>query len=328
MLRLFIATNPNTQADWEARFLQALSHAQIIANLDELKTLQDQSPDQYLSYYAILWNTTDQVWQWVLQPATQPKAIFLLGAGVDKVLSQIQQQFRGTSQQLPPIVRLENAGMADSMVEYTLYAVLESFRGFRTYKELQNNRQWQALPPPYKEEFPIGVLGLGALGQPVALALAGLGFPVIGWSSTGRTIPGLECVWGLEGLDHILDRSKLIVLLLPLTEETKGLLHAQRLNRLPPGAVIVNLARGALIEEQGLLDHLQKDSQAHCYLDVFTQEPLPIDHPFWNHGQITLTPHISAQTKLEPGVAQIVDKIQRLEQGLEVSGVVDLDRGY
>ena len=328
MLRLFISTNPKTQGLWETRFHQALPHAQIISNLDDLKALQEQALDQPLSYFAILWTTTDQVWEWVLQPLTQPKAIFLLGAGVDKVLSQIQQQFIASNHQLPPIIRIEDGGMADSMVEYTLYAGLESFRGFRRYKEQQSSRHWQALPPPYKEEFPIGVLGLGALGQPVARALVSFGFPVLGWSRSLKNLPGVHCLGGADGLDQILTGCKLLILLLPLTDETRGLFNSDRFNLLQPGVVIVNLARGALIEEQGLLDHLKKDPQAHCYLDVFTQEPLPHDHPFWTHGQITLTPHVSAQTKVEPGVAQIVEKILRLNQGLEVSGVVDLDRGY
>jgi len=328
MFPLFISTHPQTLSFWEATFQQFLPDAEIFTSLEILQDHQKKQSNAHFQYVAILWNTTDQVWDWVLSPETQPKAIFLLGAGVDKVLNQINQRFQISKHHLPPIIRLEDAGMADSMVEYALYAVLESFRGYRVYRKHQINHQWQSLLAPKKEQFPVGVLGLGALGQPVAMALRDLGFPVFGWSRNPHTLPGVECEWGEAGLNQVLTKSKLIILLLPLTNQTLGLLNSDKLKLLQPGTVLVNLARGALIDEQALLNHLEKDPLAHCYLDVFTQEPLPEDHPFWSHEQVTLTPHVAAQTKVEPGVEQIVEKLVRLEQGLTVSGVVDVERGY
>jgi glyoxylate/hydroxypyruvate reductase A len=132
----------------------------------------------------------------------------------------------------------------------------------------------------------------------------------------------------MPDLDTFLSATRLLVCLLPLTRETEGLLDRARLSRLPRGADLVNVARGALVVDADLLDLLDAGHLASATLDVFRDEPLPREHRFWHHPRVVLTPHVSAVTLVEESVQQITGKIRRLEAGLPISGVVDRVRGY
>ncbi|TVQ36504.1 MAG: glyoxylate/hydroxypyruvate reductase A [Spirochaetaceae bacterium] len=268
--------------------------------------------------YALVWQPPAGLFGG--QPAL--KAVFSLGAGVDSLL---------TSDELPeavPVVRVEDSGMASQMAEYALYAVLDAFREFRCYARQQRSHQWSARPPRERADFAVGVLGLGVLGSYTAQAIGALGFPVYGWSRTPRRVTGVTCLHGSSGLAEVLASARVLVVLLPLTVQTRGLLDARRLARLPHGAVLVNLARGALVAEADLLRALNEGRLAHAFLDVFSTEPLPPGHPFWDHPGITVTPHVAAQTTVAPAARQIAEKIAKLERGEPVTGVVDRRRGY
>jgi glyoxylate/hydroxypyruvate reductase A len=172
------------------------------------------------------------------------------------------------------------------------------------------------------------VLGLGKLGVPVLRALRQLGFPVRGWSRTAKDLPGVECFAGMEALDAFLAGTQVLVSLLPLTPATNNLLDRARLSRLPQGAYLINVARGAQVAEPDLLALIRAGHIAGATLDVFRNEPLPAPHPFWSEPRITITPHISALTLREEAVRQIVDKMMLLERGESIPDVVDLKRGY
>jgi glyoxylate/hydroxypyruvate reductase A len=268
--------------------------------------------------YAVLWSPPPEL----LGQLASVKAIFLMGAGVEAVL-----KFRDALPDVP-VIRLGDAGMAAQMVEYVAYAVLRYFRRFDEYEEQARLGVWNPLAVRSKADFTVGVLGLGKLGVPVVQALRQLGFPVRGWSRSPKEIPGVDCFAGMDALDEFLGATQVLVCMLPLTPETNNLLDRARLSKLPAGAYLVNVARGAQVAEPDLMALIRSGHIAGATLDVFRNEPLPAPHPFWDEPRITITPHISALTVREEAVRQIAGKIALLEQGEHVADVVDLDRGY
>jgi glyoxylate/hydroxypyruvate reductase A len=268
--------------------------------------------------YALVWKPPPEL----LAELRRVKAVFNLGAGVDAVIG---------APTLPPdvcLVRLEDAGMAEQMSEYVCHAVLRRYREFDAYAEQQRMGVWQPLRRASKGAFGVGILGLGVLGTAVATALAPFGFPLRGWSRTRKRIAGVATFSGASELDAFLSGACVLVCLLPLTRETQGLLDYATLSRLPRGAYVVNVSRGALIVDDDLLSLLDSGLLGGAMVDVFRDEPLPPEHRFWHHPRVALTPHISAVTLAEESVAQIADKIRRLEAGLPITGIVARDQGY
>jgi len=255
------------------------------------------------------------------------RAIFNLGAGVDALLA-LERAHPGTLPRHVPLVRLEDSGMAQQMIEYVTHAVLRYLRRFDEYDALQRERRWQVLDAHPRASFVVAVLGLGVLGTQVARALAALGLPVRGYSRSPKRIDGIETFAGDEALDACLDGAKVLVNLLPSTPATDGLLCARTFARLAPGAYLINVARGAHLVEADLLDALASGRIAAATLDVFQHEPLPADHPFWQTPRITITPHSSAETLRDEAVEQIAAKIRAFERGEPVGGIVDYARGY
>ena len=250
------------------------------------------------------------------------KTLFNLGAGVDALLALPT---------LPPeltLVRLEDAGMSVQMAEYVVHALARVMRNFDGYAQDQASRTWGERPELARRHWPVGVLGLGVVGQRVASALASLDFPVAAWSRTARDIDGLRTFAGVEGLDAFLRQTRVLVNVLPLTPETHNLIDRDLMSKLLPEAMVINVGRGKSLVEEDLLAMLDSGHVRAAALDVFQTEPLPADHPFWRHPQVVVTPHIAARTLLEETVEQIVGKLRRLAEGKEVTGVVSRDRGY
>jgi glyoxylate/hydroxypyruvate reductase len=172
------------------------------------------------------------------------------------------------------------------------------------------------------------VLGLGALGQACAVALQGIGFKVRGWSRTAKAVAGLETFHGNQGLQSALTEAEIVVLLLPKTSETENILNAESLAWPARGAAILNPGRGHLIEDAALLAALDTGAIGHATLDVFRQEPLPADHPFWAHPRVTVTPHVAAETRPNSASRVVVENIRRGESGLPFVHLVDRSLGY
>lgn len=250
------------------------------------------------------------------------KAVFVLGAGVDALLA------------LPtlapdlPVLRLEDAGMAGPMADYVLGAVLHVHLRFDTYAAHRRAHRWREETTLPKERYQVGVLGIGAIGGEVARVLAAHGFAVRGYSRSRRAIPGVRCHAGPAEFDVFLAGLDVLVSVLPLTAENAGILNHATLSKLAHGAHLVNVGRGAHLVEADLLTLLDAGKLSGATLDVFATEPLPAEHPFWSRPEIVLTPHASAVTEIEPGIAQIARKIEALERGEAVSGLVDRARGY
>ena len=274
-------------------------------------------PGAPVADYAVVWAPPQQF----LDEQQGIQALFNIGAGVDALLQR----------RLPPgarVVRLDDAGMAVQMAEYVCHAVIRHFREFDQYEASMRAGQWAYRKPRLRQDLPVGVMGLGVLGERVAKALAQFEFPVNGWSRSPKAIDGTRAFSGQDGFNDFLAASRVLVNLLPLTPETQDILNRDTLARLQPGGYLINVARGAHLVEDDLLALLDSGHLAGATLDVFRTEPLPVGHPFWNHPRITLTPHTSARTLRDESIAQIAGKIAALERGEAIAGVVDPVRGY
>ncbi len=252
----------------------------------------------------------------------QLKAIFNLGAGVDLLTShpEIPDEV--------PVIRLDDAGMAEQLEEYVAWCALNFLRGFDSYRRSQTHGRWERLAVRARTEFPIGVMGLGALGKPVAIYLRRLGFPVLGWSRTAKAIDGVACFAGERDLPAFLGNAAMLVCLLPLTAATRGILNRATLSRMPRGAYLVNVARGDHLVEDDCLALLDEGHLAGAALDVFAAEPLPPASPLWRHPRVIVTPHVAATHRIDAAMSQIADKIHALERGEPVTGIVDRRVGY
>jgi glyoxylate/hydroxypyruvate reductase A len=293
-----------------------------------LKDLQTELPDASVRVwqegdheaadYAVVWTPPLQVLQ---LPGL--RAAFNLGAGVDAIL-----QFGADLPEDLSIVRLDDAGMGMQMAEYVSWAVLRYFRRFDQFAEQARNGQWRFQKPHDRRDFSIGILGLGVLGTRIAQALAEFGFRLNGWSRTQKDVPGVQCFAGHEGLHPFLAGSRVVVCILPLTTETRGILNAVTLGRMPSGSYLINVARGDHVVDEDLLKLVQNGHIAGATLDVFQEEPLPASHPFWQEPRITVTPHIAALTLRGDSVRQIAGKIAAMERGEAIAGLVDRIKGY
>jgi glyoxylate/hydroxypyruvate reductase A len=309
MRLLLYIPSTKTADEWHAAFARALPQAEWRAWTPGLDWPAD---------YAAFWHPPREL----LAGQTRLKAAFNLGAGVDAAIKALS---------LPPgvpLVRLEDAGMGRQMDEYVSWAVLRHFRRLDEYAFQQARAEWKVHRPRRHGDFTIGVMGLGVLGARVARALLTLGFPVLGWSASGRPVDGVRCFGGAKRLDAFLVATNALVCFLPLTPDTAGLLNRVTLSRLPLGAYVINVARGGLIVDDDLLALLDEGHLAGATLDVFHEEPLPAPHRFWSHPRVFLTPHCSAVTLVEDSVAQVAGKIRQLERGEAITGVVDPARGY
>jgi glyoxylate/hydroxypyruvate reductase A len=246
--------------------------------------------------------------------------VLSLWAGVEKIV--------GNDTITQPLCRMVDPGLRQGMTEWVTGHVLRHHLGMDTHILHQDGVWRDDVIPPLAAQRPIAMLGLGALGSASAQALAGLGFPVTGWSRTPKDVEGIATRHGEEALAEVLSTAQIVVLLLPLTPETRHLMNADRLAQLPEGAVIVNPGRGPLIDDDALLAALDQGRIGHATLDVFAEEPLPPAHPYWAHPRVTVTPHIASATRAATAAEAVAENIARGEAGEPFLHVVDRSRGY
>ncbi len=295
----------------------------IKQRLPQAEIREWQRGDERPADYALVWRPPHEM----LANRRDLKAVFALGAGVDAILDQ-ERKHPGTLPAGVPLLRLEDTGMAQQMQEYALSYVLRYFRRFDEYQALQQRQEWQPLDPHSLDDFTIGILGAGVLGQSVARKLTEFGFSVRCWSRSAKQIDGVQSFAGEDQRAAFLDGVKLLINLLPNTPETVGILNRELFAQLSAGAYLINIARGAHLVEADLLAALEQGQLAAATLDVFAREPLPQDHPFWRHPRVTITPHIAAITLPQQAMDQIAANIRALEEGHPPAGVVDRQRGY
>jgi glyoxylate/hydroxypyruvate reductase A len=279
--------------------------------------VQEWQPGAAPADHAVVWHPSQQLFD--EQP--QLKGIFNAGAGVDAILKL----------RLPPqalLVRIDDGGMAVQMAEFVCHALIRHFRELDAYERDVRQGTWSFHRPRLRSDFPVGIMGLGVLGQRVAQAVRHFEFPVRGWSRTRKQVEGVECFAGADEFGAFLAGTRVLVCLLPLTPETHNIMNRETLSQLMPGSYVINVARGAHLVEEDLIELLDSGQLAGAALDVFRAEPLPPEHPFWRHPKVTITPHTSARTLREESIAQIAGKISALERGEPIAGVVDRQRGY
>jgi glyoxylate/hydroxypyruvate reductase A len=250
------------------------------------------------------------------------KCIASLGAGIDHILRDPD---------LPdgvPMTRVVQSSMPQYMSEYVVLSVLHYCRQFDIYKNDQAAKHWQPRMPLLARDIRIGIMGLGQLGADAARKLVQLDFKVAGWSRTPKTIDDVVSFAGDDALDDFLSRTYILICLLPLTPNTRGILNRSAFEKLPAGAYVINVARGAHLIEADLLAALDSGHLSGACLDVFQTEPLPEDHPFWSHPNIMITPHISSITDPMAVMPQILENYQCMKTGRPLRHMVDKERGY
>jgi len=250
------------------------------------------------------------------------KCIASMGAGVDNILSDPD---------LPagvPITRIVDPSLARSMSEYVVMAVLNYCRNARFFGDRQAKGVWKPVIPKLAADETVGILGLGQLGLDAARKLKALGFKVAGWRRSQHSVTWVDTYSGPEHFGAFLAVTRILVNLLPLTAETSGILNRDTFARLPQGAYVINVARGEHLLEKDLLAAIDAGRLSGACLDVFQTEPLPSDHPFWQHPAITVTPHIASLTNPAAVIPQIIENYRRVKAGQEVLHRVNRQRGY
>lgn len=269
--------------------------------------------------YAVVWLPPDDFFD----NAVNLKACLSMGAGVDRLM---------THPRLPetmPVYRLQDAGMGIQMARYCRHEV-EHYRLYHyRYEQQQRNRQWDKHTPLAPADMPVGLLGFGVLGQQVADALLHEGHPVSAFRrSPGVAQGNVKIYGGADQWSDFLAASQVLVVIAPLTDDTRGIINATALAALPEGAWLVNVGRGGLIDNDALLDALASGHLSGATLDVFDTEPLPSNSPLWQAPGIRITPHISAITLVPESATQVASTIRALESGRKPGGLVDRGRGY
>jgi glyoxylate/hydroxypyruvate reductase len=306
-MHITVCLTETKTAPWLQGLRAALPQAEV----------QEWAPGAPQADHAVVWAPPQQF----LDEQSRLKGIFNIGAGVDALMKL----------KLPAaakVVRIDDGGMAVQMAEFVCHALIRHFRELDSYEDDVRRGAWSYRRPRRRAEYPVGIMGLGVLGERVARAVAHFDFPVLGWSRTPKIVPGVQCFAGQAQFDAFLSATRVLVCLLPLTPETRNVMNTRNLSRLMPGGFVINVARGAHLVDEDLITLLDSGHLAGAALDVFRTEPLPEGHPFWRHPKITVTPHTSARTLRDESIAQITGKILALERGEPIAGVVDPQRGY
>jgi glyoxylate/hydroxypyruvate reductase A len=300
----------DTAADWREHLLRALPGLDFRVDPDVGNPAEIES--------AMVWKAPPGE----MRKYPNLKLIINIGAGVDYILKD------QTLPQDVPIMRLVDPEQNRMMAQYVLHAVLRYHRDFPALEQARRDRRWQYIHPRETAALPVGIMGLGHIGTHVAQELLRQGFPVSGWSRTPKAVDGVATFHGMDQLKPFLARSQILVLIMPFTKETDGIVNRDVLYALPRGAKIINIGRGQLVDEAALAAAIRDGQIGRAMLDVFRTEPLPADHPFWDIEEIEITPHLASIAIPRSSALQIADNIRRLRAGQPLLNIVDRKRGY
>ena len=250
------------------------------------------------------------------------KLVVSTGAGVDHILKD------PTFPKDVPLVRMVDPGLTQGMVEYVVMAALLCSRKMHRTFAAHARKLWEPETLPLAPELTVGIMGMGVLGRACAGALRGMGYDVIGWSRTPKDFDEIQSFDGLDGLEKFLTRTQILVCLLPLTPETEGILGRGTFNRLPNGSAVINVGRGGHLIEQDLITALDKGKVEVAVLDVFNEEPLPVDNPLWEHPRVFVTPHIASVTTPESAIISVAEAINEMRKGWPYTNLVNPELGY
>ena len=316
-LRISLSFDNTKLEPWIAGFQALLPNGTVI---------EPWSPGDSGADHAVVWAPSQQFVDeqsacLTVDGAPRLKAMFNMGAGVDALMKL----------NIPPhlkVVRLNDAGMSAQMAEFVCHALIRHFRDLDGYEADMAVGKWSYRKPRIRNEYPVGIMGLGVLGERVAKAVAQFDFPVLGWSRSPKQVDGVRCFAGPDQFDDFLKATRVLVCLLPLTPDTQNIMNHSNLSKLQTGGYVINVARGGHLVDEDLIALLDTGHLAGATLDVFRTEPLPAGHAFWQHPKIAITPHTSARTLRDETIAQIAGKILALERGEPIAGIVGTARGY
>ena len=310
-MSILLSTKANTMLAWRDALLAVDSSLDI--------RLFPDAGDPAEIEAAVVWTQHDMM---ELRRYANLKLIVSMGAGVDHLM-----RAPGPPPGVP-VARLKDHRLTTGMTEWVLLNVLRFHRQDMEYRAQQAARIWDELPAPDTAQRRIGMLGMGELGSAAATSLLALGFPVMGWTRSPREVTGVTCFSGSDGLDDMLRQTDILVCLLPLTPQTRGVINAESLALLPRGAFVINAARGGHVVAEDLLAALDTDHIAAAALDVFEPEPLPADHRFWTHPKVLVWPHAASVTIPSSAAPQVVENLRRAREGKPLINLVDISTGY
>ncbi|EBA07980.1 2-hydroxyacid dehydrogenase [Sagittula stellata] len=307
---ILFASNIDDPAPWQALFAKERPDV-------EFRVWPDIGDPLDITH-ALVW----RIQNGVLATLPNLKAVFSLGAGIDQII------FDPDFPKDVPLFRLVDAGLREQMTEYALYGVLHWHRRMRDYARQQDQADWQMHPAVHPSKRSVGVMGMGVFGTDIAQKLVSLGFRVSGWSRSRKDVDGVESFAGDSDFGSFLTQSDILINVLPLTDETRGILSSDLFGQLPGGGALVHLGRGGHLVEADLITALDTGRLDWAMLDVFPTEPLPAQSPLWSHEKTFVTPHIAAQPVSDAAERLMIDNFNRFEQGGEPVGRVDLSVGY
>jgi len=301
--------------DDQRKWLRALQDALPAHRIVTIDQMSDE--DKHRAEVAIVANPNPMD----LSQLPNLKWVQSLWAGVERMIGELPDTTFS-------IVRMTDPQMAATMAEAVLAWTLYLHRDMPLYHSQQAQKLWRQHDVPLPSERTVSILGLGHLGQCAAAKLAGQDFRVCGWRRSACRVDGVETFFGDDGLDQMLAQTDILVCLLPLTDQTRGLLNAKRLAMLPQGAALINFARGPIIDDCALIESLDNAHLRHAVLDVFATEPQPSQTPYWDHPHVTVLPHISAPTNPTTASAIAADNIETFLQTGAIPAGVDRETGY
>lgn len=266
--------------------------------------------------YLLTWNAPDD-----LSRFRNLEVVFSIGAGVDQFKPE-------TIPDRVKLVRMIEDGIIRMMQEYVVLGVLTLHREMLAYREQQGRGLWQALATPQAADRRVGFLGLGMLAQAAIDRLKPFGFPLAAWSRSKKMVDGVTCFHGEDQLGSFLQGTDILVCLLPLTEQTSGILNAKLFSLLPAGARLLHVGRGPQLDQGALIEALDSGHLAAAMLDVTDPEPLPESHPLWSHPKVSITPHIASVTQPHTAAQSVIENIRRHRAGRNPIGLVDRTLGY
>ena len=309
-MAILILEDTDEALSWKAALATYLPEVEIRTALNEGNPADIE--------VVILWDNFH-----VLPSLVNLKMVVVLGAGIDHMF-----ELGVTIPKSVQVCRLVDPSLTSQMVEWVTLAVLVHNRCWDEYRSLQREKSYTELAVPLPSERLIGILGLGMLGKEVAVTLSKIGYKVKGWSRTPKVINSVQCFYGADSLHSLLSSVDILICMLPLTAQTRGILNSDLFSRTKCGTYLINAARGSHLIEKDLLHAIDSGQISGATLDVQSIEPLPEDHPFWSHPAIKITPHIATITIAKGSAQEVAENWTRLANGEELLNVVDFQRQY